>query len=211
MKRNGKKLFLRRLVGGVSHHINKSLFYLLHKHEYIKLYYSDNIQKPLLITPFCVELGENVNIWYNARIQGIKKYNNEDFSPHIIIRDGVSIQQNIHLTCASCIDIGANTAIAANVTITDIHHPYDDISIPIEKQDIKVSPVKIGKDCKIYNNAVILPGTVIGNHVTIGANSLVSGKIPDYTVVVGTPAFIIKRYDESNKTWRRTNKNGDFI
>jgi acetyltransferase-like isoleucine patch superfamily enzyme len=37
-----------------------------------------------------------------------------------VLFDNVSIQQNIHLTCAAYIHIGKNTTIAANVTITDI-------------------------------------------------------------------------------------------
>lgn len=127
------------------------------------------------------------------------------------MHDGVRIQQNLHLTCASRIEIGENTAIAANVTITDIHHPYTDIDTPIEKQDLEVHPVKIGKDCKIYNNAVILPGTVIGNHVSIGANSVVKGTFPDNCVVAGIPAVILKKYDASIGEWRKTDKGGNFI
>lgn len=156
-------------------------------------------------------MGENVLIWYHGRVEGVSRYNGVSFCPRIILRDGVKIQQNLHLTCAKCVEIGENTAIAANVTITDIHHPYDDIEKPIERQDLVVNPVTIGKDCKIYNNSVILPGTVIGNHVSVGANSVVSGIIPDYSVVVGAPAIIVKRYDETCKTWRKTNKNGDFV
>jgi acetyltransferase-like isoleucine patch superfamily enzyme len=39
---------------------------------------------------------------------------------------------------------------------------------------------------------VILPGADIGEHVVIGANSVVTGTIPDYTVAVGAPARVIK-------------------
>ena len=65
--------------------------------------------------------------------------------PSIVFKENVSVEQNLHLTCAKSIVIGANTAIAANVTITDIHHPYLDINTPIERQDILVNPVSIGK------------------------------------------------------------------
>ena len=104
----------------------------------------------------------------------------------------MTIQQNIHLTCANLVEIGENTALAANVNITDIHHPYVDINTPIERQDIEVKSVKIGKDCKIYNNVAILLGTIIG--VTVGANSVVKGVFPDYCVIVGMLAYIIKRH-----------------
>lgn len=109
----------------------------------------------------------------------------------------------MHLTCAKRIEIGDNTAIAAYVTITDINHPYEDISLPVERQDIQVAPVKIGKDCKIYNNAVILPGVTIGNHVVIGANSVVCHDVPDFCVIVGAPAKVIKKFDFTKKQWIR--------
>lgn len=127
------------------------------------------------------------------------------------MKKGVHIQQNLHLTCAEYVEIGENTAIAANVTITDINHPYTNVDIPIERNDIEVSPVIIGSDCKLYNNCVVLPGTRIGKHVTVGANTVVSGVIPDFCVVVGCPGTIVKRYDSRNTKWRRTNKDGTFV
>lgn len=150
-----------------------------------------------------MELGENVKIWYHGRIEGVNKYNSVCFTPRIILHDGVSIQQNLHLTCAKRVEIGENTAIAANVTITDIHHPYDDINVPIERQDLKVKEVIIGGDCKIYNNVVILPGVHIGKHATIGANSVVTNNLPGFCVAVGNPARVVKKYDFENKKWIR--------
>ena len=118
------------------------------------------IIRPLLKwTPACIELGHGVYVEKNCRLEGIARYGNRSYAPAIRIGDGVSFQQNLHLTCASSITIGRATAIGANVTITDIHHPYEDIDTPIEQQPLKVRPVTIGEDCKLYNNAVILPGT----------------------------------------------------
>ncbi len=162
------------------------------------------ILKPLLITYPYITLGSNVFIRENARIEGIVKYNNIQYAPEIIINDHVSIQQNLHITCANSIFIGANTAIGANVSITDIHHPYTDIHIPIEKQDLEVSSVFIGEDCKIYNNAVILKGTKIGKHCTIGANSVVRGEFPEFSVIAGSPARVLKYYDFSKNEWIKT-------
>jgi len=108
----------------------------------------------------------------------------------------------VHITCASNIQIGSNTAIAANVTITDIEHPYTDISLPPEKQQIKVKQVQIGEDCKIYNNAVILPGTILGKHTVVAANAVVLGKeYPAFCVLAGIPAKVIKQYDFKRELW----------
>ena len=156
-------------------------------------------------------MGDHVSIGWRARIEGVKQYQSEKFSPKIILNDGVTIQQNIHLTCAESVEIGKNTAIAANVSITDIHHPYDDIHIPIEHQNIKTNPVVIGEDCKIYNNAVIMMGTKIGKHCTIGANSVVSGVFEDYSIIVGAPAKTVKRYSFEKQAWLKTDAKGNFI
>lgn len=169
------------------------------------------IGKALAITPRFISCGSKVYIWKMCRIEGVSSYNNQKFSPEIVIDDGVTIQQNLHLTCAQYIYLGRNTAIAANVTITDIHHPYDNINIPIEKQDIIIGRVEIGDDCKIYNNAVILKDTKIGRHCTVGANSVVSGIFPDNCVIVGSPAVIVKRYCVLSEQWKKTDKKGNFI
>ena len=166
-------------------------------------HYSATVKRCLLITPRCVSIGRNVYIEKNCRIEGVCLYNNVPFDPSIVFEDNVSVQQNLHLTCANQIVVGKNTAIAANVSITDIHHPYEDINTPIEQQDIIVKPVIIGQDCKIYNNAVILPGVHIGKHCTIGANSVVTHDIPDYCVAVGAPARVIKRYNKKTQMWEK--------
>ena len=169
------------------------------------------IGKPLLMTPKCVSIGNNVLIWPNCRIEGITRYNDIDYTPEIFLDDFCSIQQNLHLTCANKIYIGKHTAIAANVTITDIHHQYENINKPIEEQDILVKQVHISDDCKIYNNAVILPGTHIGKHCTVGANSVVSGEFPDFSVIAGSPAKIVKRYNFDSLAWEKTNAKGEFL
>ncbi len=169
------------------------------------------IIKPLFITLDTIILHNSISIWANARIEGIKCYEGMNFNPEIILHNHVSIQQNIHLTCATRVEIGEFTAIAANVTITDIHHPYTDISCPIEKQPIETQAVFIGAECKIYNNAVILHGTHIGKHCTVGANSVVEGIFPDYCIIVGSPARVVKRYSFEKQDWLKTDYKGNFI
>lgn len=159
-----------------------------------------------MITPHCIVMEKDVHVGVHARIEGVETWNDKMFNPIIIFKTGVTIQQNLHLTCANKISIGKNTAIAANVTITDINHPYTDIDIPIEHQMIEVKEVVIDEDCKIYNNTVILPGVHIGKHVTIGANSVVCHDIPDYCVAVGNPARVIKQYDFKTNRWEKQTK-----
>lgn len=185
---------------------------LVYKFLFRELGKGTYIGKPLKISNHKnISIKHNVSIWPNARVEAITKYNDKEFSPLIFIDEWVSIQQNLHLTCANRVVIGKNTAIAANVTITDIHHPYEDINLPIEKQDIIYKEVIIESDCKIYNNVVILPGVHIGKHCTIGANSVVTRDIPDYSVAVGNPSKIVKRYNFNANKWQNTNQRGEFL
>lgn len=183
------------------HFVVQLLLYPYRKIVYKQIDYTTFISVGCKTTPSAISAGSHVYIGRNGRIEGIKRYNNDCFQPRIILHDRVSIEQNIHLTCAERIEIGANTAIAANVTITDINHPYADVSIPIERQDLEVKPVYIGEDCKIYNGSVILPGVHIGKHCVVGANSVVTHDVPDYCVVVGAPARIVKQYDFVINKW----------
>lgn len=192
---------ITKLFSNPMGYLVRLIVYPFRRLSFAEYHISDRVEGIKMMTPSSIWCGRNVFIGYNARIEGVKKYNESHFTPEIIIGDGVSIQQNLHLTCATRISIGSNTAIAANVTITDINHPYTDIDIPIERQDIETCRIEIGEDCKIYNGAVILMGVRIGKHCVIGANSVVRSDIPDYSVAVGAPAKVVKRYDFETRKW----------
>lgn len=94
------------------------------------------------------------------------------------------------------IDIGNDVWTGHHVYITDQNHGYEDISRPISQQTQPERAVTIGDGSWLGFGTVVLPGSNIGKHVTIGANSVVTGDIPDYTVAVGAPAKVIRRYVE---------------
>ena len=94
------------------------------------------------------------------------------------------------------IEIGNDVWTGHHVYITDQNHGYDDVTRPISLQTQPERPVSIGDGSWIGHGSVVLPGSRIGRHVTIGANSVVSGEIPDFSVAVGSPARVIRRYVE---------------
>ena len=99
------------------------------------------------------------------------------------------------------IDIGDDVFTGMNVYITDQNHGYEDLDMPIGTQLPSEEPGVIGADSWIGSGAVILPGARIGRHVVVGANSVVRGEIPDYSVVVGSPGRVVRRHDGT--AWRR--------
>ncbi len=92
--------------------------------------------------------------------------------------------------------IGDDVWTGHHVYITDQNHGYEDITRPISQQSQPERAVTIGDGSWLGYGTVVLPGSTIGKHVTIGANSVVAGDIPDYSVAVGSPARVIRRYIE---------------
>ncbi len=90
------------------------------------------------------------------------------------------------------IEIGDDVWTGHHVYITDQNHGYTDLDLPISRQVMPEREVSIGSGSWLGHGAVVLPGATIGRHVVIGANSVVTGTIPDNTVAVGVPARVIK-------------------
>jgi len=90
------------------------------------------------------------------------------------------------------ITIGDDVWTGHHVYITDQNHGYEDLSLPISQQVMPERPVTIGDGSWLGHGTVVLPGATIGRHVVIGANSVVTGDIPDHTVAAGVPARVIK-------------------
>ena len=155
------KLINRMMGGGktlLEYMMNRNLFKSYGMGSYIK--------KPMVVVgKRNIRIGKKVYIQNNARIETVSHYGDQSFHPELVFNDGVTIQQNVHITCAKKVEIGENTAIVANVTITDIIHPYTAENKHLINQPIIVKPVKIGSYCGIYNNVVINAGVTIGNHL----------------------------------------------
>jgi acetyltransferase-like isoleucine patch superfamily enzyme len=88
--------------------------------------------------------------------------------------------------------IGDDVWTGQHVYITDQNHGYGDLDLPISQQSMPERPVSIGDGSWLGHGSVVLPGATIGRHVVIGANSVVTGHIPDHSVAAGVPARVIK-------------------
>ncbi|WP_296014180.1 acyltransferase [uncultured Treponema sp.] len=158
-----------------------------------------------------ISIGFDSIIMNDARIEAVYNYGDEVYFPSIKIGDNVDIQQRVHITCAESINICNNVSILPDVLITDINHPYIDISIPPKNQHLEHKPVFIGEETIVGMGARILPGVKIGKHCCIGANSVVTQDIPDYSVAVGIPAKVVKRYDFDESEWINVSRDKKLI
>jgi len=92
------------------------------------------------------------------------------------------------------IEIGDDVWTGHHVHITDMNHGYEDVDLPISVQNQPEAPVRIGAGSWLGHGTIVLPGAQIGSHVVIGANSVVTGEIPDHSVAVGVPAKVIRTW-----------------
>jgi len=90
------------------------------------------------------------------------------------------------------ISIGDNVMIGHHVSILSASHRYDRLDIPMRDQGLILSQVTIGDDVWIGCGVRLMPGITIGNGAVIAANAVVTDDIPDYAVVGGIPARLIK-------------------
>ena len=122
-------------------------------------------------------------------------------NPVVRIGDRCLIGRGTSIIGHLAIEIGDDVFTGMNVYITDQNHGYENLDEPIGKQLPNEQPVSIGEGVWIGSGAIILPGSKIGNHVVIGANSVVTGEIPSYSVAVGSPAKVVRLYD--GNSWER--------
>ncbi len=117
-----------------------------------------------------------------------------DAPPVITIGDRCNIGRDCSLVGRVGITIEDDVTTAPNVYITDHNHSYDDVDVPIARQWPREAAVRIGTGSWIGAGVVVLPGTTIGEHVTVAAGSVVRGDIPDRCVVAGVPGRVVRRW-----------------
>jgi acetyltransferase-like isoleucine patch superfamily enzyme len=86
------------------------------------------------------------------------------------------------------ISFGDNTWVGPGVKIISMNHESGDYN-----RYVYAEPIKIGKDCWIAANAIILPGVKLGDHTVVAAGAVVTQSFPDDNQLIGgVPAKLIK-------------------
>lgn len=163
------------------------------------------IIKPLMILNFKnISIGDNVLIRNGARLEVVDPQN-----PVVLkIGNNVNIEQNVHIVARCSVEIGNNVTITGGSSIVDVIHPYDDIYSKKKIGDRICQdshPVYIGDNSFIGYGSHIGPNVRVGINCIVGANSVVTKDVPDYCVVAGAPAKIIKRYCHDSQSWKKVN------
>jgi len=124
-------------------------------------------------------LGNNSFVAANALITG-KVHLGQDCS----INAFASLRENV---------VGADSVrIGAYACLIGTNHGFADPDIPMRCQPCSSKGIRLGSDIWIGSHAIIMDGVTVGSHAIIGAGAVVTKDVPEYAIVGGNPARIIR-------------------
>lgn len=154
-----------------------------------------------------ISIGKGTHISRDARLFAWDNFNDKSYSPTITIGKNCRIGKDCMLSAIDRIEVGDNTAITARTIIVDnVHGEFrdhkltfnDNPNIPdvflqnvYERDLASRGPVIIEHSVHIGEGCVILPGVKIGHNSVVSANSVVTKKVPPYSIVAGNPAVVV--------------------
>lgn len=116
----------------------------------------------------------------------------------LVVGDDVFFNRGSTVYAARLVEIGDRTRIADHATVhdTDFHQVE-------QGADVRVAPVRLGRNVWIGRNAVVLPGVTIGDHAVVAAGSIVTRDVPARTLVAGNPATVRRELRAADDWVRR--------
>lgn len=149
-----------------------------------------------------ITVGKNLAIGEGCEILCFDKYIDNKFFPNLKIGDNCSITGKLKILCAGNITIGNNVTFASDVFISDENHGTNPDGNYLDNK-LEVKDVSIGDGSWIGEKVCILPGASVGKKCIVGAGAVVTKKFPDYCMIAGNPAKVIKEFSRETKKWEK--------
>jgi abequosyltransferase len=166
----------------------------------VSIHYSCDVRRSISSR---MKIGDNVYIapgtWLNV----------PEFSPNappaIILGNGCKIGRRCMFSAKNLVHLEDDVMLGPSVLITDHSHEFSDIDTPIHAQGLTAGgTVRIERNCWLSHGVAIICGSgelVLGRNSVVGANAVVTRSVPPYSVVAGSPAKVVRRYDPDSRKW----------
>lgn len=138
-----------------------------------------------------VEIGENVVLGRNSRIECTGSLNH--VGKGISIGNNSSFGNDCFFGAAGGISIGSDVLGGQYIRFHSENHNFSDKLVPIKQQGVTHEGITIGDDCWLGSGSVFLDGVTLGKGCVVGANAVVTKSFPEYSVIAGNPAKLIKQ------------------
>jgi acetyltransferase-like isoleucine patch superfamily enzyme len=146
----------------------------------------------------CIEIGKHCNF---EKRTIFRCFDNNGKKSKLIIGNNFNGNNDLKIFCCGEVTIGDNVSAAGSVFITSENHGLNPLTPSFNDNPLEVAPVKIGDGVWLGEKVIILPGVEIGEKAIIGAGSVVTKNIPPYSIAVGNPARVIKKWDFDKKKY----------
>ena len=162
-----------------------------------------------LKNPNLIKCGINCSIgkysklycWSNYKYKNI----NQTLNGSIIIGNNFHATRNLCIQSCGKLIIGNDVLIASDVFICNYDHGMDNLTESYLNNELTIGSVIIEDGVWIGEKAMVLKNVTIGEHSIVGAGAVVTKSVPPYSLVVGNPARIIKKYNLFTKQWENAN------
>lgn len=171
------------------------------------------LEYPLQVSdPRCMTIGARTRVSWYGRLLAVTEHLGQTFSPEIVIGDDCYLGNHVHVVATNRVWIGKKVMVADGVFLSDYFSDRSQVDPPDAPAVLsRGGEVHIGDGSWIGENVSIVGNVRIGQHCVVGANAVVTLSLPAYSVAVGVPARVIKRYNFSSARWEATDPGGGFL
>ena len=147
-------------------------------------------------------IGNQTTILNGVRMQVYNDLTGEQSK--IKIGDNCYIGYNNTFLAGGNITLEDGVLMASNILISSENHSINPESPDYYmNQKLSCAPIIVGEGTWIGEKVSILSGVTIGKKCVIGAGSIVTKDIPDFSIAVGSPAKVIKKYNFNTHEWEK--------
>lgn len=180
------------------------LIRLIYRPHFMRLGSASIAARTRIIGANHIWIGDNTTIGHSCLLHANPVYSLPE-TPVLRIGENCSIQAYARILAQQHVEIQDSVLFAWNIFIADFTHGYQDLTLPIMSQpEYAVGPVVLETGCWIGEGVRILGNVRIGCNSVVGANSVLKNiDVPAHSVVAGSPARIVRRFDSDTKQWLR--------